>query len=203
MILRRLCSFFYLPQATATPKQPCKLAADAFATALSAIPSEDWCRTWSADRTIMLRMTSKRVKELVDRIHPPADVRLRRSFVDDKLNGTASEKQWRILAQLATMPKNCRIIRLDLPNCQMRGQNAERLVGVLAQCPSLAHLILSYNAIGAEGSGTLAGVLPQCPALFRLSLGGNPLGDEGGLQERCRSAQRFLSYILMAVTSTY
>ena len=35
--------------------------ADAFTTALTAVPVEDWGRTWAADRTIMLRMTSKRV----------------------------------------------------------------------------------------------------------------------------------------------
>ena len=39
------------------------LAADAFAAAVGAIPANDWWRTWAADRTIMLRMTSKRVKE--------------------------------------------------------------------------------------------------------------------------------------------
>jgi hypothetical protein len=42
--------------------QPALLAADAFAAALEAVPAEDWCRTWAAGRTIMLRKTSKRVK---------------------------------------------------------------------------------------------------------------------------------------------
>lgn len=44
-----------------------RLAADGFIAALSAIPAEDWCRTWPVGRTIMLRMTSKRVKEVVDK----------------------------------------------------------------------------------------------------------------------------------------
>ena len=48
----------------ATQAQPLLLAADApFAAALEAVPAEDWCRTWAAGRTIMLRRTSKRVKE--------------------------------------------------------------------------------------------------------------------------------------------
>jgi hypothetical protein len=43
------------------------LAADApFAAALDAVPAEDWCRTWAAGGTIMLRRTSKKVKEIVD-----------------------------------------------------------------------------------------------------------------------------------------
>ena len=32
----------------------------------------------------MLRMNSKRVKELVDKVRPPAVVRCRMSFLDDK-----------------------------------------------------------------------------------------------------------------------
>jgi hypothetical protein len=56
------------------------LAPDAFAAALAAIPAEDWCRTWAVDKTIMLQMTSKTVKEVVDKMRPPAFVRLSRSF---------------------------------------------------------------------------------------------------------------------------
>jgi len=53
----------------ATQTQPLLLAADApFDAALEAIPAEDWCRTWAAGRTIMLRSTSKRVKDVVDKM---------------------------------------------------------------------------------------------------------------------------------------
>ena len=52
----------------ATQTQPLLLAADAFAAALEAIPAEDWCRTWAAGRTIMLRRTSKRVEKVVDKM---------------------------------------------------------------------------------------------------------------------------------------
>jgi len=42
-----------------TQTQPLFLTADVpFAAALEVIPSEDWCRTWEAGRTIMLRRTS-------------------------------------------------------------------------------------------------------------------------------------------------
>jgi hypothetical protein len=60
----------------ATQTQPLLLAADApFAAALGAVPAEDWSRTWAAGRTIMLRRTSKRVKEVVDKMRLPAVVR--------------------------------------------------------------------------------------------------------------------------------
>ena len=66
--------------------QPALLAADAFAAALEAIPADDWFRTWAAGRTIMLRRTSKRVKEVVDKIHLTVVVRLTSNFWDDDHN---------------------------------------------------------------------------------------------------------------------
>jgi hypothetical protein len=71
-------------------EDPPKVAADPFTAALAVVPAEDWDRTWVTDRTVMLRMTSKRVKELVDKMRPPAVVRWRRSFLAAKLNGTAA-----------------------------------------------------------------------------------------------------------------
>jgi hypothetical protein len=84
--------------------QPLLLAADAhFAAALEAVPAEDWCRTWAADRTIMLRRTSKRVKEVVDKMRLPAVVRLSRSFWDDARNGSEKAKRQIVLRQLAAL----------------------------------------------------------------------------------------------------
>ncbi len=114
----------------ATQTQPLLLAADApFAAALEAVPAEDWCRTWAAGRTIVLRRTSKRVKEAVDKMRLPAVVRLRRSFWGDARNGTAAEKLQFVMRQLALMTACCRISTLELPRCDMKGQDAERLAG--------------------------------------------------------------------------
>ena len=68
------------------------LAAGAITAALEAVPADDWCRTWAAGRTIMLRRTSKRVKEVVDKMRLTAVVRVSRSFWDDARNCTAAEK---------------------------------------------------------------------------------------------------------------
>ncbi len=59
-------------RASEPPPEPHpELATDVpFTAALTTVPAEDWGRTWSADRTIMLRMTSKRVKQLVDKVGP-------------------------------------------------------------------------------------------------------------------------------------
>jgi hypothetical protein len=91
----------------------------------------------------MLRRTSKRVKQVVDKMRLPAVVRLSRRFWDDASNGTVEAKLEFVLRQLAAMTARCRITTLELLECEMKGQDTERLVGVLAQCPALAHLDVS------------------------------------------------------------
>jgi Ran GTPase-activating protein (RanGAP) involved in mRNA processing and transport len=212
--------------AKTTNEQPPELASDAFPAALGSLPPELWeiflmNSTWAADRTILLRMTSKRVKELVDKVRPPAVVCWRRSFLEEELNGTAAEKLQLVFRQLAELSARCRITTLELAGhhyeptgsgrlkqstdhpCKITGRYAERLAGVLAECPALAHLNLSCNIIsisfaflprialsfaflprlrsldlsnnqlGAAGAECLAGVLGQCTALAHLDLSGN------------------------------
>ena len=78
------------------------LADDAFAAALeAAVPDDDWCRTWAAGWTIMLRRTSKKVKEVVDKMRLPAAVRLSRRFWGDARNG-ALKGQF-VMRQLAVV----------------------------------------------------------------------------------------------------
>jgi hypothetical protein len=147
------------------------LAVDSFAAALGTLPPDDWRRTWAAGRTIMLRRTSKRVKELVDKMRLPAVVRLSRCFWVDARNGTDKEKRQFVLRQLTGMSALCLITTLKLRRCAFTGQHAEWLAGgVLAQCSALVHLDLSENQLGPDGAESLAGVLGQCPALAHLDL---------------------------------
>jgi hypothetical protein len=160
--------------------QPALIAADYFAAALGALPPDDWSRTWAAVRTIMLRRTSKRVKEVVDKMRLPAVVRLSRSFWDAARNGTYQDKRQFVLRQLTFMSARCRITTLELRGCAMTGPHAEWLAGgVLAQCRALVHLDLSGNRIGAVGAESLAGVLGQCAALAHLDLCFNQIGEAG------------------------
>ena len=122
----------------------------------------------------MLRMTSKTVKEVVDKMRLPTVVRLSLSFWGDARNGTAAEKLQVVMRQLTALTAQCRISTLELPRCEMKGQDAERFAGVLAQCPALAHLDLSgKSGFGAAGAETLAGMLGQCRELVHLNLSGN------------------------------
>ncbi len=173
--------------------RPALLAPDAFAAALGAIPAEDWCRTWAAGRTIMLRSTSKSVRDLVDKMRLPAVVRLSWKFWHDARNGTAAEKLQVVMRQLTALTAQCRISTLALPRCEMKGQDAEMLAGVLAQCPALAHLDLSGNSrVGAAGAESLAGVLGRCRELVHLDLSNNKIAAGGaeslaGVLAQCRS----------------
>jgi Ran GTPase-activating protein (RanGAP) involved in mRNA processing and transport len=180
-----------------------------FATVLEVIPAEDWCRTWPAERTIMLRRTSKRVKEAVDKMRLPVVVRLNRSFLDkdkDNISNDTVDIHQFVISQLNRMSIQFRITTLDLSVCY-RGQKADNLTGVLTQCPllqkldlfnnnigdielaklatvlglciALEHLNLARNNIGPEGAEILAGVLGQCKALTYLNLADNKIGPKG------------------------
>ena len=120
----------------------------------------------------MLRRTSKRVKEVVDEMRLPVLVRLSRSFWDDTRNGTDAEKLQIMMRHLPLMTAY-RISTLDLSECDMKGQDAEGLAGVLAQCRELVHLNLRFNQIRPAGAEFLAGVLAQCPVLAHIDLRGN------------------------------
>jgi Ran GTPase-activating protein (RanGAP) involved in mRNA processing and transport len=146
-----------------------------FVVALEAVPAEDWCRTWPAERTIMLRRTSKRVKEAVDKMRLPVVVRLNRSFLDkDNISNDTVDIHQFVISQLNRMSIQFCITTLDLSVCYRRQK-----VDNLPQCPSLANLNLARNNIGPEGAEILARVLGQCTALTDLNLATNNIGPEG------------------------
>ncbi len=62
----------------------------------------------------------------------------------------------------------------------MKGQDADRLAGVLAHCPALAHLDISGNSkFGVAGAERLVGVLGQCRELVHLNLSRDYIGAGG------------------------
>jgi hypothetical protein len=52
----------------------------------------------------------------------------------------ACDKLQFILRQLRAMTVTVPLSPLELQRCEMKGQDAARLAGVLAQCPALLHL---------------------------------------------------------------
>ena len=170
----------------------------AFLDALTAIPADDWGRTWAADRTIVLRRTSKTVKQQLDKMRLPAIVRLRTgiSYKASLRLGTNTL----IMSDLTNMVSKCLLTTVVLDfsgrgdksrsNWTSLGEltcaDVARFARVLAQCPALQQLELTDiwfkcpaqqhheldELTGLQGGLYLyfAPVLGQCTALTHLNL---------------------------------
>jgi hypothetical protein len=167
------------------------ICSNAFAAALETVPDEDWSRNWPADRTIMLRKTSKRIKNIIDKMRLPTDVHWSWKFWNDSQNGTTEEKLDFIMRQLKYMTSFYKITTLVLKCCNIQ-INLQQLIEVLELCPSLKKLNLKRNKISAEGAARIAEALKQCPELTYLDLSINNIGDTGATKvaellslERC------------------
>ena len=83
----------------------------------------------------MLRM--KRVKALlVDKVHPTVVLRWNKSFLDDKVNGTTTEKLKFVIRKPTVLTVRCRITTIDSVSlndndrwhpCKLRGHDTKRL----------------------------------------------------------------------------
>jgi hypothetical protein len=133
---------------------------------LSVVPAEDWYRNWPASRTLMMRRTSKKIKKAMDKIRPPVNIRFINNFKE------LSPDLYLIY----------RIKKLELLACSMSGENKDRLVILLGQCPALVCLkiIGNYN-FGSTLTERLVQVLLQCPLLEHLDFSGNSIGDIGAM----------------------
>jgi Ran GTPase-activating protein (RanGAP) involved in mRNA processing and transport len=148
-----------------------------FAAALEAVPSQDWHRTWPAEKTFMLRMTSKSVKDIIDKMRLPVVVRLHR----------AQKKLPFVMRQLTKMTGSYSIKTLELSRCYMRElvvvemlEMLEMMTGVLvSQCSNLYYLNLHWNEIGNIGIETIIAALEQCTSLRHLDISYNDIGAEG------------------------
>jgi len=158
-----------------------------FTTVIETVPSEDLCNTWAADRTIMLRKTSKRVKEAIDKIQPPTEVILNKFFWTDSCNRDCTvsnnEKLEFIMRQLILLATTCQITRIELPCCNIIVQ-LDILKDVIARTHTRTHihtltnLNLYNNSLGATGVASLIGVLVygKCSV---LNLAHNEIGTVG------------------------
>ena len=93
---------------------------------------------------MLLRMTSKRVQEVVDSLRPSDVVKVRKPLRVDVHHGTDAEQLQRILRQLEKMTCQFRITRLDLSICNISGQQMQR--GLQGCCHS-ALVFLSFTLV--------------------------------------------------------
>jgi hypothetical protein len=127
----------------------------------------------------MLRRTSKRVKEVVNKMRLPAVVRLSSSFWDDARSGTERAKRQLVLRQLAAMtvphhhtPATALSYEtgvdrpVDIPQFKFQSSRDREACRSAGAVPGAgAPQSLCSNSIGAGGAERLAGVLAQCTAL--------------------------------------
>ena len=139
----------------------------ALVMALETMEEELAIRVIPKERSVMLLQVSETMRTAMQRIRPPAMIKIKRG----KPERPESENA------MLNLMKWCRITHLSYKDIQAAG--IKSLATVLGQCASLAHLDLGGNEIGAEGAGRLAAVLGQCASLEHLDLYGNEIGAEG------------------------
>ena len=101
-------------QAADTP--PSLLAADTFdllqfLNKLLVFPADDWSRTWAADRTMMLRMTSKEVRDAMDKLCLPTTVKMRKSFLHNLVNFASGRRTTPLLKSQKSVCKTIALKR--------------------------------------------------------------------------------------------
>jgi Ran GTPase-activating protein (RanGAP) involved in mRNA processing and transport len=150
---------------------------NAFIEVLEKVPVEDWYRNWPANRTIMLSKTSKKIKNIINKMRIPVHIQLNLKFFN-----VSEVKVNFIMMQLQKMTSLYlyKITTLILSCCNLQ-INIEQLVKVLEQCPMLQKLILKDNNITGEGVGKITKVLEQYnnQELNYLDLSINKIGDIG------------------------
>ena len=179
--------------------------------ALETVASEDLYRNWPAERTIMLRMISKRFREAIDKIRPPAIVCFRNIGLWNILhNCTLDEKLQFTIRQLITLSTKCSITTLELDFCKIKFRikelikvlnmselkklsfinnvfNNDELETILIELEQssvitlINYINLSYNYINCHGVKHLAEKLIQCKALTHLDLSHNNILANGAI----------------------
>jgi len=152
-----------------------------FVSVLSTVPEGDLYRTWSAKRTIMLRGTSKRVKELLDMMRLPVVVCLNMRFWNNIINDNsrANEKIQLVMMYLNVLVTKWNITSFELTKCIFL--SSQELLGVVVhfQSSALTRIVLNLNKIDEEDAEILAGVLTQCPLVSYIDISNNHLCDKG------------------------
>ena len=172
------CNYLSIYSLKTTKKTMRKQSHSLFTEVIETIPADDWSRTWADNRTIMLRMTSKQIKEIIDKMRLPVVVILNMSFWNKICNGTLIEKKQLVTRHLEVLATTCQITRLELPYAYATNIHCylERLKQVLTQCKSLTNLNLYNNNLGIVGVTSLLGVLGQFSV---LNLSHNYICTEG------------------------
>ena len=119
-----------------------------FLTILEKIPAEDWLRNLPENRIIMLLKTSKIIIDAISKIRPKTYIQLNRSWWNAE-EGHIKKKKI-IENSIGRLKTLCRIVKLDISNCQMGNNDSNNLYEILIQCNEIRDLNLRMNFFGIK-----------------------------------------------------
>lgn len=131
------------------------------AIVLEKIPAEDWLRNLPENRIIMLLKTSKRIINAISKIRPKTYIQINRNWWDTEWYslGNSLIKKKIIENSIGRLEKICRIIKLDISNCQMGHNESNNLYEILIQCNDINDLNLRMNFFGIKACENLTKVI--------------------------------------------
>ena len=142
---------------------------------------------YTPSNNVMLQMTSKKVKEKMEKT-TPIRFRLSRSFMKFENDEVGLSN---VLTQLDKQSRSFNIVTIEMPGCQLTrlpNDGTDRIAEVLGHCPNLEYLNLSYT--GIRNWNAIGEALSKCKNLKRVNFAKSILSNElfYGLQH-CQELQ--------------
>jgi Ran GTPase-activating protein (RanGAP) involved in mRNA processing and transport len=130
----------------------------------------------------MLRITSKKVKILIDKMRPNVDIYFNLEYCKNDTNYITNKKLDIIFNNINNINKRSNIVKIAMKNCKIGPSKIMRLKEILYSCDNncaLIYINLCYNKIGPIGADRLSELIKCCPLLTYLNLKSNCIRDSG------------------------
>jgi Ran GTPase-activating protein (RanGAP) involved in mRNA processing and transport len=130
----------------------------------------------------MLRMTSKKVKILIDKMRPNVDIYFNLEYCKNDSNHIINKKLDIIFNNINNIKKRSNIVKITMKNCKIGPSKIMRLKEILYSCnnnSAIIYINLCYNKIGPIGANRLSELIKCCPLLIYLNLKSNCIRDSG------------------------
>jgi Ran GTPase-activating protein (RanGAP) involved in mRNA processing and transport len=130
----------------------------------------------------ILRITSKKVKILIDKMRPNVDIYFDMKYCNNDSNYITNKKLDIIFNNINNIKKRSNIVKITMKNCKIGPSKIMRLKEILNSCDNNSAIIyinLCYNKIGPIGADRLSELIKCCPLLIYLNLKSNCIRDSG------------------------
>ena len=130
----------------------------------------------------MLRITSKKVKILIDKMRPNVDIYFDLQNCKNDSHYNINKKLDIILNKINIINKRSNILKITMKNCKIGPSKIMRLKEILYSCNNngaIIYMNFCYNKIGPIGANRLSELIQSCPLLTYLNLKSNNIRDSG------------------------